>query len=118
MKLVSSLVVAILALALSACGAFSPSGGKTSSAGRHLWQLKMSDTAAAAPPSTEGEQSYVKCSRCQTAYGVSDEDLGNGKGRYVMILCIHLLSLVLRLLRVCVFAHDSSPPLHLQLKVV
>ena len=100
MKLVSSLVVAILALALSACGAFSPSGGKTSSAGRHLWQLKMSDTAAAAPTSTEGEQSYVKCSRCQTAYGVSDEDLGNGKGRYVMILCIHLL-LLCRVYCVC-----------------
>eukprot|EP00544_Gedaniella_sp_CCMP2646_P009343 CAMPEP_0202480058 /NCGR_PEP_ID=MMETSP1361-20130828/197_1 /ASSEMBLY_ACC=CAM_ASM_000849 /TAXON_ID=210615 /ORGANISM="Staurosira complex sp., Strain CCMP2646" /LENGTH=172 /DNA_ID=CAMNT_0049107451 /DNA_START=143 /DNA_END=661 /DNA_ORIENTATION=+ len=40
----------------------------------------MADVATD-PSSSTGEQSYVKCGRCQTAYVVSDEDLGNGKGR-------------------------------------
>jgi hypothetical protein len=74
MKLVSSQFALVLALALSACGAFSPT-----STWRHSVQLTMSDTRTASP--STGEQSYVKCGRCQTAYVVNDEDLGNGKGR-------------------------------------
>jgi predicted Zn finger-like uncharacterized protein len=85
MKLVSLLFVTSLALALSACGAFSP----FSTSCRHSFQLNMADVATD-PSSSTGEQSYVKCGRCQTAYVVNDEDLGNGKGRYV-ILCTHLL---------------------------
>jgi predicted Zn finger-like uncharacterized protein len=76
MKLVSLLFVTSLALALSACGAFSP----FSTSCRHSFQLNMADVATD-PSSSTGEQSYVKCGRCQTAYVVNDEDLGNGKGR-------------------------------------
>jgi len=76
MKLVQSLVVAILAFALSA-SAFSPAAPLHAITSTFT-RLNMADTAT---PST-AEQTYVKCGRCQTAYVVSLDDLGaNGKGR-------------------------------------
>lgn len=79
MKLIQSLFIVILALALSACSGFSP-------ATRHAnTRLSMADSTAATPSSSSStnEQTYVKCGRCQTAYFINEADLGSptGKGR-------------------------------------
>lgn len=81
MKLIMSLFLLAAVAFFSTVSAFAPSINKGARSIKST--LHLSETSAA--PASTAEQTYVKCGRCQTAYVISEADLGvNGKGRYVI----------------------------------